>query len=78
MYKNKSSFPYSEAGIASTTLDNSAIMFAALNPPPIAATCCPAGISPAAADAAISFSKPSKELFEAAAVSPCHIQNSVF
>ncbi len=32
----------------------------------------------AAAEAAISFSKPSKELFAAAAVSPCQIQNSVF
>ena len=28
--------------------------------------------------AAISFSNPSKELFVAAAVSPCQIQNSVF
>ena len=53
-------------------------MFAANNPPATAATCCPAGISPAAADAAISFSKPSNDVWVAPAVSPCQIQNSVF
>ena len=78
MYKNKSSFPYSADGIASTTLESSSMMFVDNNPPATAATCWPAGISPAAAEAAISFSNPSKELFAAAAVSPCQIQNSVF
>ena len=73
---NKSSFPYSEDGIASTTLDNSSITFAGV----IAAfaICCPAGISPAPAAAAINFSNPSNELFAPAAVSPCQIHNSVF
>ena len=78
MYKNKSSLPYSAAGIASTTLESSSMMFKDVKPPPTAATCCAAGISPAAADAAISFSNPSKELLVPAAVSPCQIQNSVF
>ena len=52
------------------------IIFAAVKAAP--AITCPAGISPATAEAAISFSNPSKELFVPAAVSPCQIQNSVF
>ena len=64
-------------GIAETTFCNSATTFPEVTPPPTAATCWPAGISPAAAEAAISFSNPSKELLEAAAVSPCQIFNSV-
>ena len=78
MYKNKSSLPYKAPGIASTTFESSSMIFVDNNPPATAATCCAAGISPAAADAAISFSNPSKELLVAAAVSPCQIQNSVF
>ena len=51
-------------------------MLAAVNATP--AITWAAGISTATAAAAISFSKPSKELLDAAAVSPCQIQNSVF
>ena len=76
MYKNKSSLPYNAAGIASTTSESLSMMFADVSATDVIA--CAAGTSPAVTAAAISFSNPSKELLEPAAVSPCQIQNSVF
>jgi len=73
MYKNKSSFPYNAAGIASTTSDNFSTMLAAVNATDVKAW--PAGISPAVTAAAINFSNPSNEFLDAAVVSHCQILN---